>query len=407
MDIINSLFPYIIDWLDLVVRWIHIIVGIAWIGTSFYFNWLDSRLDREVNKDDIEGELWSVHSGGFYNINKLKGPPKRFPKELHWFKWEAYTTWISGFTLLIIVYYLNAEGLMIDKNVNNISPITAIIISIIFLLGSWFLYDFLCKSKLINYTGTFTFLCLLIAVLFSYLLTKIYGSRAAYIHVGAALGTIMAANVFRVIIPSQKDMVNAALKNKTPDLNKGIDAKTRSIHNNYITLPVLFIMISAHYPFTYGHKYNWLILTLISILGALVRHYFNLRNKKQYKPWILPVAALGMILMMFYTSIPKILSKNIDNINLKEEISFLEVQNIIKYRCGVCHSTNPTFEGFEDAPLGVVFDSPDDILNHIDKIKAQVNDSDIMPPGNLTGITNKERKTISNWINQGSKINNQ
>ena len=405
MEIIISFYPYFIDWLDLITRWIHIIVGIAWIGTSFYFNWLDSRLDRDINKEDIEGELWSVHSGGFYNINKLKGPPKEFPKELHWFKWEAYTTWISGFTLLIIVYYLNAEGLMIDKKINDITPITAILISIIFLIGSWFLYDFLCKTKLINYTKLFTLICFFIALIFSYMLTKIYGSRAAYIHVGAALGTIMAANVFRVIIPSQKEMVNAAINNKAPDLSKGISAKMRSIHNNYITLPVLFIMISSHYPFTYGHKYNWLVLAIISVIGALVRHYFNLRNKKQYKVWILPVAAIGMVLLMFYTSIPKINKNNVADINVSE-ISFIEVQNIMKYRCGVCHTSKPSFEGFDDPPLGVIFDKPEDILKNIEKIKAQSIDSDIMPPGNLTGMTENERSKIANWIIQGANINN-
>ena len=405
MEIIISFYPYFIDWLDLITRWIHIIVGIAWIGTSFYFNWLDSRLDRDINKEDIEGELWSVHSGGFYNINKLKGPPKEFPKELHWFKWEAYTTWISGFTLLIIVYYLNAEGLMIDKKINDITPIAAILISIIFLIGSWFLYDFLCKTKLINYTKLFTLICFFIALIFSYMLTKIYGSRAAYIHVGAALGTIMAANVFRVIIPSQKEMVNAAINNKAPDLSKGISAKMRSIHNNYITLPVLFIMISSHYPFTYGHKYNWLVLAIISVIGALVRHYFNLRNKKQYKVWILPVAAIGMVLLMFYTSIPKINKNNVADINVSE-ISFIEVQNIMKYRCGVCHASKPSFEGFDNPPLGVIFDKPEDILKNIEKIKAQSIDSDIMPPGNLTGMTENERSKIANWIIQGANINN-
>ena len=406
MDIIITLKPYILDWLDLIIRWVHIIVGIAWIGTSFYFNWLDSRLDRETAEKDLEGELWSVHSGGFYNILKLKGPPKKFPKELHWFKWEAYATWISGFILLILVYYLNAEGLMIDKNINNISPLIAILISIIFLFSSWIIYDRLCKSVLIHNTKLFTSICFLIAVFFSYLLSNIYGSRAAYIHVGSALGTIMAANVFRVIIPSQKNMVDAALKNHIPDLKQGLSAKTRSIHNNYMTLPVLFIMISSHYPFTYGHKYNWLILAFISIIGALVRHYFNLRNKKQFKPWVLPAAAIGMILMMIYTSVPKIIIENNNESSSIEEVSFIEVQNIIKYRCSVCHSTKPTFEGFENAPLGVVFNTPEDMLKYLDKIKAQAIDSDVMPPGNLTGITNHERKILNNWINQGAKINN-
>ena len=405
LSIFISLYPLLLDWLDLIVRWIHIVVGIAWIGTSFYFNWLDSRLDRQIDNENFEGELWSVHSGGFYNINKLKGPPKNFPKELHWFKWEAYTTWISGFVLLIIIYYLNAEGMMIDKNINDLSPFTAIIISLIFLLGSWFLYDFLCKSILINNTIFFTITCLFLAILISYFLTRVFGSRAAYIHVGACLGTIMAANVFRVIIPSQKNMVDAALVNNEPNLQKGIDAKIRSIHNNYITLPVLFIMISSHFPFTYGHRYNWLILALISIIGATVRHYFNLRNKKEYKIWILPLATVGMICLMLYVSMPKIKqNENISTSNNK--ISFYEINNIIKYRCGVCHATKPTFEGFEDPPLGIIFDSPEDILKNIDKIKAQVVDSDIMPPGNLTGITKTEREKISLWIKLGAKINN-
>ncbi len=405
MEFFISLYPLVLDWLDLIVRWIHIIVGIAWIGTSFYFNWLDSRLDREINNENIEGELWSVHSGGFYHINKLKGPPKKFPKELHWFKWEAYTTWISGFALLIIIYYLNAESMMIDKNVNNINSFTAIVISLSFLAASWLIYDFLCKSNLINNTILFSTVCLIVAIIISYLLTKIYGSRAAYIHVGASLGTIMAANVFRVIIPSQKNMVDAALANKEPDLQKGLSAKTRSIHNNYLTLPVLFIMISSHFPFTYGHKYNWLILAVISIIGASVRHYFNLRNKKQYNVWILPMATIGMISLMLYVSIPKInLIKQ--DININEEITFSEIQNIINYRCAVCHTNKPTFEGFEDPPLGIVFDTPEDILRNINKIKAQVIDSDIMPPGNLTGMTETERNKIKLWINLGTNINN-
>jgi len=349
MDFLTSLYPFILDWLDLIVRWFHIIVGIAWIGTSFYFNWLDSRLDRDLNDEKIDGELWSVHSGGFYHINKLKGPPTKFPKELHWFKWEAYSTWLSGFVLLILVYYLNAESIMIDRNVNDINVLIAIVISLSFLIGSWLIYDYLCKSNLINNSLLFTVSCFLLATLGAYFLTKIYGSRAAYIHVGACLGTIMAVNVFRVIIPSQKNMVNAALSQKEPDLQRGIDAKTRSIHNNYITLPVLFIMISAHFPFTYGHKYNWLILLIISIIGASVRHYFNLRNKKENKVWILPSAALGMILLMLYVSIPKI-QKNNNTDNLIETVTFNEISNILKYRCGVCHSTKPTFEGYEEPP---------------------------------------------------------
>jgi len=404
MEILSSFYPLLLNWLDLIIRWIHIIVGIAWIGTSFYFNWLDSQLDRDVDNEDIDGELWSVHSGGFYHINKLKGPPKKFPKELHWFKWEAYTTWISGFALLIIVYYLNAESMMIDKSVSQVNTFTAIVISISFLSGSWLIYDFLCKSSLINNKILFSVIGLVLATIVSYILTKIYGSRAAYIHVGACLGTLMAANVFYVIIPSQKNMVDAALANKKPDLNKGISAKTRSIHNNYLTLPVLFIMVSSHFPFTYGHKYNWLILIIISIIGASVRHYFNLRNKKKYNVWILPCATLGMICLMLYVSFPKIYNNNQDY--KVDEVSFSEIMNIIKYRCGVCHQNNPTFDGYEDPPLGIIFETSKDIIKNISGIKAQALESDIMPPGNITGITESERNKMKTWIELGAKINN-
>jgi len=399
MELLYQLTPYMLNWLDLVTRWIHIIVGIAWIGTSFYFNWLDSRLDSDINKEGIEGELWSVHAGGFYNISKLKGLPKQFPKELHWFKWEAYTTWISGFILLVIVYYLNAETMMIDKNVNDISPLTAIAISILFLLGSWFLYDLIRRSPLKNYTIVSTIIFFTIAVIICFVLTKIFGSRAAFIHVGACLGTIMAANVFRVIIPSQKNMVDVILKGETPDLNRSINAKTRSLDNNYITLPLLFIMISSHYPFTYGHKYNWIILVLLSVIGVATRHYFNLRNKKQKKVWILPIAAMGMVLLMLYTSLPKV--KNISLLS-SETISFIEVNHIIQTRCAACHTTNPTFMGVVVPPLGIIYDSKQDILNNLNNIKAQAVDSEIMPPGNVTGITEEERKKLALWIQQNN-----
>ena len=406
MDFLTSLYPFILDWLDLIVRWFHIIVGIAWIGTSFYFNWLDSRLDRDLKDEKIDGELWSVHSGGFYHINKLKGPPTTFPKELHWFKWEAYSTWISGFVLLILVYYLNAESIMIDKNVNDINVFIAIVISLSFLLGSWLIYDFLCKSSLINNSLLFTVSCFLIATLGAYFLSKIFGSRAAYIHVGACLGTIMAANVFRVIIPSQKNMVDAALANEKPDLQKGISAKNRSIHNNYITLPVLFIMISSHFSFTYGAVNNWLILAFISIAGILTRHYFNLRNKKQYKFWILPSAGLIMFFLMTLSSLSVFEKKDVDVSISLELVSFNEVQNIIKYRCGTCHAKKPTYEGIEAAPKGVVYDTAKDIINNIKLIKAQAVDAEIMPPNNLTGITRNEREILRAWIEQGANTNN-
>mgnify|MGYP006096993335 CR=1 FL=1 len=403
----ETLFIIYSDWLHLIIRWIHIIVGVAWIGTSFYFNWLDSRLVRDdpLHKD-IDGYLWSVHSGGFYRIEKLKGPPEKLPKVLHWFKWEAYTTWISGFALMVIVYYLNASSMMLNDNgiINN--PYQAILISLIFIFFSWFIYDFLCKNFQSKDQTLFVITGFLIIFFFSFILSQIYGSRAAYIHVGAIIGTIMAANVFRVIIPAQKNLVLAAENKSNPDLNLSLEAKNRSVHNNYFTLPILFIMISSHFSFTYGNNYNWLMLAIISIAGALTRHYFNLRNRKQYKVWILPTAAMLMFLLMIVSSLPILKKKNEIALASNQMITFSEVNNIIKYRCGVCHSKNPTFEGVETAPKGVIYDTTKDIMKNLRKIKEQAIDTNVMPPNNLTGITQIEREKIRLWIEQGSNINN-
>ena len=243
-------------------------------------------------------------------------------------------------------------------------------------------------------------------LLLSYFLTEIYGSRAAYIHVGAIIGTIMAANVFRVIIPAQKNLVSSAENKQKPNLQLSIDAKNRSIHNNYFTLPVLFIMISSHFSFTYGAVNNWLILVILSLAGILTRHYFNLRNKKQYKVWILPSAALIMFFLMIFSSL-SIFDNDKKQISASLElVSFNEVQNIIKYRCGTCHAKNPTFDGVEVAPKGVIYDSPSDIIKNIKLIQAQAIDAEIMPPNNLTGITNQEREKLRIWIEQGANINN-
>ena len=403
----GTLFAVYTEWLHLIVRWTHIIFGVAWIGTSFYFNWLDSRLERDdPDFKHLDGYLWSVHSGGFYRIEKLKGPPEKLPKVLHWFKWEAYATWISGFVLLIIVYYFNASSMMLKNDGFTLTPGIAILISISLLIGSWFIYDFICKNIEENKQELLVTIGFILFVFLSYFLTKIYGSRAAYIHVGAIIGTIMAANVFRVIIPAQKNLVSSAETKQKPNLQLSIDAKNRSIHNNYFTLPVLFIMISSHFSFTYGAVNNWLILVVLSLAGILTRHYFNLRNKKQYKVWILPSAALIMFFLMIFSSL-SIFDNDKKQISASLElVSFNEVQNIIKYRCGTCHAKNPTFEGIEVAPKGVIYDSANDIIKNLKLIQAQAIDAEIMPPNNLTGITNQEREKLRIWIEQGANINN-
>jgi len=395
------------EWLHLIVRWVHIIVGVAWIGTSFYFNWLDSRLERDdPDFKHLDGYLWSVHSGGFYRIEKLKGPPNKLPKVLHWFKWEAYATWISGFVLLVLVYYLNASSMMLGNASIELSPLASIIISILLLLGSWFLYDFLCENSSKDNQKTLVIIGFSIFIIMSYSLTLIYGSRAAYIHVGAIIGTLMAANVFRIIIPAQKNLVSAAENNQEPNLNLSLEAKNRSIHNNYFTLPVLFIMISSHFSFTYGAVNNWLILVVISIAGILTRHYFNLRNRKQYKVWILPSAALIMFFLMIVSSLSIFEKKEPVISSSVQIIKFTEVQNIIKYRCGTCHAKYPTYEGIEVAPKGIIFDTAKDIIKNLKLIQEQALDSEIMPPNNLTGITINEKNLLRIWIEQGANINN-
>ena len=365
----GTLFAVYTEWLHLIVRWTHIIFGVAWIGTSFYFNWLDSRLERDdPDFKHLDGYLWSVHSGGFYRIEKLKGPPEKLPKVLHWFKWEAYATWISGFVLLILVYYFNASSMMLKNDGFTLTPGIAILISISLLIGSWFIYDFICKNIEENKQELLVTIGFILFVFLSYFLTKIYGSRAAYIHVGAIIGTIMAANVFRVIIPAQKNLVSSAETKQKPN--------------------------------------NWLILVVLSLAGILTRHYFNLRNKKQYKVWILPSAALIMFFLMIFSSL-SIFDNDKKQISASLElVSFNEVQNIIKYRCGTCHAKNPTFEGIEVAPKGVVYDSPNDIIKNLKLIQAQAIDAEIMPPNNLTGITNQEREKLRIWIEQGANINN-
>ena len=398
---------YIIDWLNLLFRWLHLITGAAWIGTSFYFNWLNHNIrPPKDEREGINGELFAVHGGHFYQVSKYEGAPKVLPETLHWFKWEAYFTWITGVSLLVVVYYWNASIYLVDNSIREIEPMYAILTSIGCLVGGWFIYDLMCKSPLTKKPVLFAITGFAMMTGVAYGLTEIFAPRAAYIHVGAIIGTIMAANVFRVIIPAQKNLVSSAENKQKPNLQLSIDAKNRSIHNNYFTLPVLFIMISSHFSFTYGAVNNWLILVVLSLAGILTRHYFNLRNKKQYKVWILPSAALIMFFLMIFSSL-SIFDNDKKQISASLElVSFNEVQNIIKYRCGTCHAKNPTFEGIEVAPKGVIYDSANDIIKNLKLIQAQAIDAEIMPPNNLTGITNQEREKLRIWIEQGANINN-
>ena len=289
----------ITEWLNLILRWIHVTAAIAWIGSSFFFMWLDAHIRRSKSaKPGVEGELWLVHGGGFYAIDKIMVAPAELPAELHWFKWEAALTWISGMALLILLYWLNASGLALDETV--LSPAAALAVAIGTLLVAWVVYDGIWRSPLGDREGLATAICVLLAIGATYALCRLFNGQAAYFHIGAMLGTIMTANVWMIIIPGQRRLVAAAREHRPPDPRDGLAGKRRSTHNNYMTLPVLFIMLSTHFPTFYAHQYAWLVLVLISAAGAGTRYYFNLRHKGSHQPWILVVAALAMVALFFF-----------------------------------------------------------------------------------------------------------
>ena len=390
---------HLMEWLNIVIRWMHFIFGIAWIGASFYFVFLENALNRTKDvRDELAGNLWAIHGGGFYYLEKYKVAPKTIPKHLHWFKYEAYFTWLSGFCLLFVVYYFNASALLIDKNVLNISALAGIGIGVGSFVVAWLLYDLLCKSVLIKKEFWFALIGFALAVGFAYFYSRVFSSRAAYIHFGAMIGSIMVANVFFVIIPSQKEMVKAARQGKPLNPQLGKNALTRSLHNNYFTLPVLFVMISNHFPSTFGYKYPWLVLAIISLGAAGVKHYLNLREKGQLTVWVMPVSVLILLAAAFISAPPK------NPGACTEKVTMSEVLAIINTRCVSCHSSKPTDDVYKAPPNGVVYDTPDDIVKKKDLIMQRVVITKTMPQNNKTNITQKERDLIRCWIEQGAEV---
>jgi len=389
---------HLMEWMNIVTRVAHITFGIAWIGASFYFVFLENALNRTENiRDELAGNLWAIHGGGFYYLEKYKIAPKQIPKHLHWFKYEAYFTWLSGFALLFIVYYFNAKAMLIDKNVLNLTSIQGISIGVGSFVIAWIIYHFLCKTPLVKNGPVFAVIGLIIATAFAYFYSHVFNSRAAYIHFGAMIGTLMAANVFFIIIPSQKAMVKAARENKPLNPELGKHAGMRSLHNNYFTLPVLFVMVSNHFPSTFGNKYSWLILAIITLGSAGVKHWLNLRERGQLSVWVLPVSVVILLAAAFISAPEKPGA-------CKSNISFTGINAIIQQRCTACHSSRPTDDVYKAPPNGVVYDTPNDIVKMKDKIMQRVVVTKTMPQNNKTGMTPEERDLIRCWIEQGANL---
>ena len=366
------------DWVSLLLRWTHLIVGIAWIGSSFFFVWLDLSLrKREGGDPSVQGEAWMVHGGGFYFTEKYMNAPDRMPPDLHWFKYEAYFTWITGFLLLAVIYYWGAESFLIDPDVMELSPWQAIGISVALLAISVFV----------------------LTVGSAWIFQQLFSGRGAYVHAGAAIGTMMAANVFFIIIPNQKKTVAALMAGEAPDAIWGKQAKQRSTHNNYLTLPVLLMMVSSHYPMTYGHDQAWMIFGGIVILGGVIRDFFNTHNAGGHGMaiyWQWPFATL-LVLGLIWFSAPVDRPVGED----EEVISSTDALAIVQTRCITCHSAKPTHADFEKAPGGMKFDTVDEVRTHSAKILAQSVLSKSMPLGNETKMTLDERNKLGLWIRSG------
>jgi len=387
---------HLMDWLALSLRWLHFIVGIAWIGASFYFVWLENHLIRNAaQKPGISGYLWALHGGGVYHLEKHKAPPQPLPVPLHWFKWEAYWTFISGMSLMVVLYYFNASAYLIDASIQPMSSAAAIAISLAFIGGFWLVYHWLSDSPLRHQPALLALILFAIIVACAYALTHLLAPRAAYLHLGAMIGSTMVGNVFFVIMPGQRRMIAAAEKGETVDPQHGDRALLRSRHNNYLTLPVLFMMISNHYPGTYAHSQAWLIAAGMIAAGALIRHYFNARVHAQRAwPWF--AAGVAIMLLMAFLTRPAALDAS------GAKVSLNEVQDLMTAHCQSCHSATPSDAVFVVAPAGVMFDNVQQIEALRERIYQRTVVDKSMPFGNPSGMQDSERALLGRWYAQNS-----
>ncbi|MBZ9676568.1 urate hydroxylase PuuD [Mesorhizobium sp. ES1-1] len=397
------------DWLSFAVRWLHVITGIAWIGSSFYFVALDLGLTQRPGMPvGAFGEEWQVHGGGFYHIQKYLVAPAEMPEHLTWFKWESYATWLSGFAMLCVVYYAGADLFLIDPNVLNISVPVGILLSLATIGVGWVVYDLLCRSPLGKSDTGLMLVLYCVLVFIAWGLTHLFTGRAAFLHLGAITATIMSANVFMAIIPNQKIVVADLIAGRKPDPKYGKIAKQRSLHNNYLTLPVLFLMLSNHYPLAFGTEFNWVIASLVFIIGVLIRHYFNTVHARKGNPhWTWLGALVLFIIIMWLSTAPKLLTgEPKESAAARVYVAsahFPAVRDTVLGRCSMCHSAEPVYEGIYHAPKGVMLDTDANIANHAREIYLQAGRSHAMPPANVSQISDKERALLVAWYEGAEK----
>ena len=384
------------EWASLIFRWLHVVAAIGWIGSSFYFIHLDLSLKPGHDlPQGVQGEAWQVHGGGFYRIVKYLVAPATMPDELTWFKWEAYTTWLSGFALMVVVYYLDAELFLVDKSVLDLTPLQAGLFSFASLALAWLLYEAACRTGLARHELAFACGGYVFLVALTYAFTHVLSGRGAFNQIGAIIGTIMVANVFLVIIPNQKKIVAALLAGQSPDPKLGKAGKERSVHNNYLTLPVIVLMISNHYPLLFATRFNWAIVAIVLALGPIIRHFFNERHAGRKSPWwVWGAAGLGMIAIGLLSAAGP---REIKTGSLAVEPTFANVQEIILSRCSMCHAAEPVWDGILTAPKGIRLDDEDHIRRNARLIGRNAGWASAMPPGNVTEMTGDERAVVAAW----------
>ena len=403
------------DWLAFALRWLHVVTAIAWIGSSFYFIALDLGLRKAPDLPaGAHGEEWQVHGGGFYHIRKYLVAPATLPEHLTWFKWESYATWLSGFALMCVVYYAGADLYMIDPSVMELSRLGAIALSIASIAFGWIVYDLLCRSPLGRSTTGLMLLLYVVLVAMAWGYTQVFTGRAAFLHLGAFTATIMSANVFMIIIPNQKKVVAALLAGQTPDPSLGAQAKQRSLHNNYLTLPVVFLMLSNHYPLAFATQYNWAIASLVFLMGVTIRHFFNSTHARKDAPWWTWFVTAALFLAVVWLStlrpgdeasetaqsyrrLPPQIARFVNDEH------FEAARDTVLTRCSMCHAAEPLWEGMAAAPKGVRLESDAEIAEHAREIYLQAGITHAMPPANVTYIEPDERAVLAAWYRSATR----